>query len=398
LFGRFWYIGGYLEVFENMTLAAARAFAVFLVFFVAVGGSRGQQQHHPVERDLKDVGQNIKREKRLLSKLKKKSVSLLETIEQINQSLQSAEEDLKQAEQQMAVLETQLAEVQKKKDRALQSLSASNQRLKRRLREMYKMGEIGWMNLLFGADSFAESIELYRILHRQARVDIGLMEETRHLRQELAQTELAIRRKKEELLLIRESTEERRTATASVKADQERALSLIRRESALHYKAVRELKRARRRLVGVMSSLEGTSSTRRGFASWKGRLRPPVKGARIEVGFGLQIDPRSKTATRHPGVDIRARKGEIVRVVYPGKVVFAKAFMGYGILVIVDHGGGYYSLYGHLGRLDVAKGDDLSVGQSVGTLGDTGSLKGPFLYFEIRQRKTPVDPQKWVAF
>ena len=128
----------------------------------------------------------------------------------------------------------------------------------------------------------------------------------------------------------------------------------------------------------------------------KGRLPRPAVG-RIEERFGERRDPRYGSVTFHKGVDIRAPRGTKVRAVAAGRVVHARWLRGYGNLVILDHGGGYYTLMGHLDRMEVVEGDDVEAGEVVGLVGDTGSLKGAYLYFEIREGGRAVDPEAWFA-
>jgi septal ring factor EnvC (AmiA/AmiB activator) len=82
--------------------------------------------------------------------------------------------------------------------------------------------------------------------------------------------------------------------------------------------------------------------------------------------------------------------------VYAGHVVFTGWFKGYGNLIILDHGGDYYTLYAHVAEILVKEGDDVRQGQRIGTVGDTGSLAGPRLYFEVRHGGKPQDPSDWL--
>jgi murein hydrolase activator len=97
------------------------------------------------------------------------------------------------------------------------------------------------------------------------------------------------------------------------------------------------------------------------------------------------------------GVDIEAPSGAPVRAVAPGRVVHAGWFKGYGNLVIVDHGDGYHTLVAHLTAMQTAMGEEVDAGDVLGTVGDSGSLKGPYLYFEIREKGRPVDPRPWLG-
>lgn len=131
------------------------------------------------------------------------------------------------------------------------------------------------------------------------------------------------------------------------------------------------------------------------FAAEQGRLPAPVPGRLLE-GFGERRDPESGARTRAQGWRIEAPRGAPVRSIFEGTVGFAGWYQGFGNLVIVDHGAGWLSLYGHLDALAVRRGDAVGAGAPVGEVGDTGALGGPQLYFEIRAQRSPVDPAAWL--
>jgi len=109
------------------------------------------------------------------------------------------------------------------------------------------------------------------------------------------------------------------------------------------------------------------------------------------------VNPRFNTVTVQNGLDISAAAGAPVRAVAAGRVVHAGWFKGYGNLVIVDHGDGYHTLVAHLASMTTAAGEDVEAGSLLGTVGDTGSMKGAYLYFEVREKGRPLDPAAWLA-
>lgn len=133
----------------------------------------------------------------------------------------------------------------------------------------------------------------------------------------------------------------------------------------------------------------------RGFASQKGRMRMPVKGELLET-FGKHKHPEFNSYTFTKGLVISAPIGSDIRSIYDGTVIFADYFKGFGNMVIVDHGGGYFSLYAHASRLSRKVGAEVNRGDVVGSVGDVDSTRGPVLYFEIRHQGKPVDPSGWV--
>jgi septal ring factor EnvC (AmiA/AmiB activator) len=128
---------------------------------------------------------------------------------------------------------------------------------------------------------------------------------------------------------------------------------------------------------------------------FEGELGWPVEG-KLEGRFGTQLHPRFKTVTVRNGIEIQAPVGAPVHAVYEGEVVYAAWFQGYGKLLIVQHPGQAHSLYGYLSEFEVAKGDRVARGEAIARVGDTGSLEGPRLYFEIRMDGRPVNPESWL--
>lgn len=127
------------------------------------------------------------------------------------------------------------------------------------------------------------------------------------------------------------------------------------------------------------------------FAQARGKLPWPVNG-RLLAGFG---SPRNDTRGKWDGVLIQAAEGHQVRVIHPGRVVFADWLRGSGLLVIVDHNDGYLSLYGHNQSLLVSAGDNLKAGQPIATVGNTGGQSQSALYFAIRKQGQATDPGQW---
>jgi len=127
----------------------------------------------------------------------------------------------------------------------------------------------------------------------------------------------------------------------------------------------------------------------------KGGLPWPLPG-RITSSFGLQKHPKFNTITKNNGIEISPKENSVVKSIHPGIVVYTDYFHGYGNLIIIDHGMSYYSLYGHCSNFFVKKGDIVHSGQPIALVGESGSLSGVSLYFEIRYKTKPLDPLKWL--
>ena len=182
-------------------------------------------------------------------------------------------------------------------------------------------------------------------------------------------------------------------------AEREALLVAIRKERVGAARLAKELKDASRRLDAYMGRVLGAGPQPEpapgGFLAQRGRLPWPVTG-RLEVPFGKKVDPESDMVLVQRGVDIRAAQSAPVRAVFEGKVAFAGSKEGFGNLIVLDHGGSY-SLYAHLESFAVQVGQAILPQQLVGYVGDSGSTKGAYLYFELRQGRVPVDPMVWLA-
>jgi septal ring factor EnvC (AmiA/AmiB activator) len=224
-------------------------------------------------------------------------------------------------------------------------------------------------------------LELLRAVQHVARLERQAVLELRRLQGSLAARAAVL---KEQVSLVEQQQAALRDVVATLTG-----------EADLAKRVVRELEQADGELTRMLEDLkEGTAAT--GFRALKGKLPLPTSGA-IEVGFGKVVNPRFHTVTVQKGVDIRASEGAPVRAVAPGTVVYAGWLRGYGNLLILDHGGGYHSLMAHLSTVTPAVGEEIQAGEEVGTVGDTGSLKGAYLYFEIRKGGLAVDPGRWFS-
>jgi septal ring factor EnvC (AmiA/AmiB activator) len=145
----------------------------------------------------------------------------------------------------------------------------------------------------------------------------------------------------------------------------------------------------------VGSFEDATSHVGLDVRKFRGLLDWPAEGP-VSAEFGTVVHPRFRTEVPHPGWDIDAPEGRPFRTVFDGRVAFAAPLAGYGLTVVVDHGNGMVSVYAHGGVLLVEAGQDVLRGQDLGRVGDSGSLRGPYLYFELREDGRPVDPSSWL--
>ena len=277
--------------------------------------------------------------------------------------------------------------------------------LQRRLVEIYKRGPLYSAEVLFSSKSVGQLVARYKYLHLLALRDKGLVKRLDELHEKIeAQHGQLVRL---QLSVTENRSEKEKEAARLADLERQQAQNLQRvQEDAKRTKArLAELEKSEARLNNIIASMEAERRRvgSRGAASATassirttdiGRLDWPVNGAFL-YRFGRQVNPNN-TTTRWNGVGITAAVGTTVKAVSAGTVAYAGAMGTYGNTVILEHGGGDYSVYGSLARIDVRKGARVIKGQALGTVGVSDPALGPHLHFEIRRGGPAVDPAEWL--
>lgn len=272
--------------------------------------------------------------------------------------------------------------------------------LDRTLVTLYKFGRVDFFQVLLQArdiETYAsESKHLSLLARGQDKVVAEYQASLDELRSaesalESKQTDLAATARAAKLKRQELDTEARKSATL---------VEEIRKNRTTYQQTLRELADSAEELQKLMAKIASQEWVLP--PAWvplyerRGRLPWPLEG-RVVTAFGFEKNPNFNTVVMNKGVEIApGRDKSLILAVHPGKVVYADYFQGYGNLIIVDHGMGYYSLYGHCSEFLASSGDMVRAGQPVAVVGDTGSLKGECLYFEIRYKTKALDPLQWL--
>lgn len=278
--------------------------------------------------------------------------------------------------------------------------------LKHRLIEIYKRGPLGDLQALLSAQSFGELVARYKYLHEIALRDRALVRRVDELR-------TTVRTKRGNLVTLQGDIQQNRVEKAqeeerlrSMEQRQQRNLVRVRKDAAKTATRLKQLVRSEARVNSLIASLEKarrkasskSSAVARGPSSIKtsdyGKLAWPVDG-NLLYRFGRAVNPNN-TTIRWNGVGIAAAPGTPVKCVAPGEVAAAAAVGTYGNTIIIEHGGGDYSVYSSLGKMDVKEGQRVKKGQVIGTVGTSDPELPPHLHFEIRHDGAAVDPADWL--
>jgi septal ring factor EnvC (AmiA/AmiB activator) len=331
-------------------------------------------------RELAAIRGEIARLQARLSSTADESRGLSGELERTELSLQLQAKRLEEAQAARRLSDSRLGQLGDAVARLEVQLDEHRQALQRRLTDLYRLGRQGYLRLLLSVRTRQQLLPAIRSMRYLARREAELTFE----RQEL------IKRQRERELWV---DVERQRHGELAKMQRKQALlldQLQRRRGQLSARAVR-LADKERKLSNLMDFLAGRARaplSGQPIHDFRGALDWPARGD-LAQRFGDRQDPRYGTLVPHNGIALYTVAGLPVRAIYPGKVVFAAPFEGYGQTVVVQHSGRVFTLYAGLARLAVRQDDILRLGQTVGSAAAR-------LYFEIREENRPVDPLDWL--
>lgn len=366
-----------------------------------------------VHDQLKGVRKEIREKKLLLRKTAKVEKQVTGELLVIDQNLKEKQNQLTSLNNELHSVEQNLSRTATEIDRVKAETERKKQEIQKRLVSVYKAGEIGNLRVVFSSESFPQMVESLRYMGAIIGNDRRLFNEYTVKIAELSslKNRLENEAKRKERVLTGIANKKR-----EIEAEKDKKsayLSKVKQDKKEYLASIRDLQANARRLQSMVEKLEAqsrksyTQSREKkglppglpplpdsGFGSQRGRLSLPTPGE-IIGRFGRHKHPEFNSYTVSNGISISAPAGSAIRSVYEGKVLFADYFKGYGNMVIIDHGGGFFSLYAHASRINKRVGAQVSRNDVVASVGDVDSPRGPMLYFEIRYQGRPVDPSPW---
>ena len=380
---------------------------VLLLLFVGQGTSAygaddtagKKQELQRIKREMRDKQQKLRRADR-------KERSILSELEKIDRGIQAGSAELAEQQKRLREAETSLREIEETNAGISNDLEALKKIYAYRVRALYKMSRSGYAATVLTSDGVGEAVKRVKYLGLIAERDRMVISEYGHALERLAMQQAEVTQKKDDILRRKQVVEAKKAELEARRHEKAEILGRVRGEKGLYEQTLRELEESSVNLWAMIKKTEREQRTVRAAAPArrpmgagipdKNRLPWPLEGPVI-TRFGMQRHPQFGITVFRRGIEIEAHEGEAVRAVNDGQVAFADWYKGYGKLMIIEHGNGLYTLYGNLSSLDLKKGDHVIRGQVIGLAGDTGSLKGSKLYFEIRQNGEAQDPLAWLA-
>jgi len=337
---------------------------------------------------LQNTAHEIRDEVNLLDKQHDATARMVKSLDQqmiaITDEVQTTTDDLQKSEREASMKRTVL---------------------QRRLIEIYKRGPLYSAEVLFSAQSVGQLVARYKYLHLLALRDKGLVHRLDELHSKIESQQIQLVRLQNSVAENRSQKEREAARLADLEKEQAKNLVRVQEDTKRTKARLAELEKSEARLNNLIASFEAERrrASGRGAVALApssirttdiGRLDWPVNGAFL-YRFGRFVNPNN-TTTRWNGIGISAPVGTMVKSVSAGMVAYAGPMGTYGNTVILEHGGGDYSVYGSLDKIAVRKGTRVIKGQPLGTVGVSDPALGSHLHFEIRRGGPAVDPAEWL--
>lgn len=379
------------------------------------------------------VSREIKKNRKQVNTFTRKENSILDSLNRTGMALNKARKQISRCRSELETLGKESETAQKAYRELTEEIQVGQAYAARRMTALYKLNRLGTLHMLASADSVSNFFQRKTALERIIGYDERLLQTLSEKKTELDRLQAELDARKQKKLSIEADYKKQVQAISRKKAKKNRLLADIRKKKSLTLASIQSLKASASELDRKLRSLESLrkkelearrkkkldarrkkeldAKKKQGdkktetvslpeefpsgkFAALKGLLKMPVRG-KVVSSFGKYKNKEFNVVNFRSGIDIKAKKGTPIRAVCSGQVLYSGWFKGYGNMMIIDHGDHYYTIYAHAEELHQKVGDRIKSGEAVGTVGDSGSLTGPGLHFEVRHHGKSVDPMKW---
>lgn len=344
------------------------------------------------------IARQIRQEKRKVKEFSQQEMQILDGLNEIEMALNRARLTARELRLNALAIAQEIERTQARIAELNKSMEATRDYAGKRLNALFRMHMMGRLEMAGPPSSLFNFVTTQNALKKVVTSDFTLLEKQARNMKELSELEQNLNIQQKLKSDLQEQLDNEIELRKKETLKKEKILTEIRRRKSLSLAAMDSLDASARALEQTISAITppaGASGVKKSFDRQKGQLLTPVKGEIIS-NFGTKRKGDYNAFTFQSGIDIKAERGAPVKNVFNGEVIFAQWLKGYGNLMIINHGNNYDTLYAHVEELYKKKGERVDTGEIIGTAGDTGSMKGPCLHFEVRHHGKPVDPLKWL--
>lgn len=374
--------------------------AIVLVFSCVISVYAQGDNLNDLQKRTKQNKKDMDNTKTQIQNIKNKQSDITSEIEEMDKKIDMKNAELEDVKHQLSEIINNIEKTSKELEEAENNIKDKDELFKSRLRVMYENGNVGYLEVLLSSANIRDFLVRKDMVQAIVDHDVNLlkyMKEQRDIieckKKELQKQQLAAEAVKSE---IEDKKQELVVATrgkARLVKDLENDKKELEKQYDAQVKHAKEIESKIKELQAKQNAASGGG----GGTYTGGKMNWPVPGSnRITSYFGYRIHPIFNTKKLHTGLDIGASSGTPVVAASNGTVIYAGWLGGYGKAVMIDHGGGIVTLYGHNSSIAVSEGQSVKRGQTISYVGSTGFSTGPHLHFEVRRNGAYEDPLPWV--
>jgi septal ring factor EnvC (AmiA/AmiB activator) len=362
-------------------------------------------------RELEEVRRLAHENREAAGRLKGRETVEVTRLRRTERELNLTRKRLRALQQKRHALDRQLDVTRADLERSVLTLQRQRARLARRLRNLYKFGAGRELEFLLSPRSFGQLLARWDFLVMIAEQDRLLLEEVRGEKELVEVNQQRLELNLGDIQRTAQRTTAENTRLDRLRRERASTVRTIQTQRRVYEAAAAELEKTARSIQRLLVDLERRRKAEAeraraegrnpqpysgDFAKGQGALDWPARGPLVGR-FGPETHPKWGTVTPNNGIDIQVAPGTPVHAVAKGRVEYtSEDYASYGQMLILNHGDGFFTLYAHLSQILVAVGQEVTPGQAIARSGETGSLKGPVLHFEVRRGGTALDPEEWL--
>lgn len=346
-----------------------------------------------LEEQLQDLQEKAAQQQEITNEAQARVENLSEKLRVLQEEVDAATSEYNDVKGRLDKVQSDIYENTELLNKTEKELKVKNKKLAKRVRDIYINGQISYVDVLFGAKDFSDFLTRMDILKRIIKHDYDLIMKVKADREIVMNTKAKLEKDKADVELLVADAEIKQKNMLDKKQAQQVLLDKAEYDRDVSQQAYEEIMAASQEITRMIqrSQMVGGSYV----ASGSGAMIWPLNGP-ITSEFGWRTHPIFGTQRYHSGLDIGGDYGLPIVAAASGTVIHSGWISGYGYTVIIDHGGGITTLYGHNESLLVGEGESVSQGQTIAMCGSTGNSTGPHCHFEVRENGEPVSPYSYL--
>lgn len=344
-----------------------------------------------LEDQLADLQRQAEEQQAKTNEASAKVENVSERLRQIQEELRVATAEYREVKGQLDSVEDKISDNTELLEKTEADLKVKNKKLQQRVRDIYINGQISYVDVLFGAKDFADLMTRMDVLKRIIKHDYDLIMKVKEEKATVENTRAQLEKDKAEAEVLVADAQAKKAKVEDKESEQQVLLDQAIYDRDTSERMYEEIMAASQEVANMIRRSQMSSAGYSGAPAGAGGMIWPISGP-ITSEFGWRTHPIFGTARFHSGLDIGGDYGMPIYAAASGTVIYAGWISGYGNAVIIDHGGGVTTLYGHNDSLNVSEGENVAQGQVIAMCGSTGNSTGPHCHFEVRENGEPVSP------